>query len=341
MKKQKKNYLEVLRVVAVILVIFNHTDLNWAYYHDTHSIITFMVSLLVSLAVKIDIPLFFCISGALLIAKEESITFIWKKRIARILMVLVLFSGAQYIFKVLRGKIENGSIKDFLIRLLQGNIQETFWFLYAYIAFLIVLPLLKCLARSITISEYLLLVSIVIIVEIYSYIEGVTGFYIHASLINELRICLSYGLYWISGYFIDNNYELLKSKKYIKTIVIIMFFVELVFPLISSLYVFIKYESFVDPIVNNSMKLIPLVLFGIFRGVSFDEKNVAVKLGKYCFAIYLVEQFIRVLFFNIYVYNIGVLPGVIGSTIYAILTFLGALLVAFLLKKVPLLNKII
>ena len=69
-EKNKEVYIEVLRIVAVFLVIFNHTDGYFLYYSNTENPLTWWFSFLGSVLCRINVPLFVIISGALLLGKE-------------------------------------------------------------------------------------------------------------------------------------------------------------------------------------------------------------------------------------------------------------------------------
>ena len=68
----KKLHIEMLRIIAVVMVVLNHSDLYYTYYTNTDSVLTFSVSLLLSCICRINVPLFMMITGALLIPKAES-----------------------------------------------------------------------------------------------------------------------------------------------------------------------------------------------------------------------------------------------------------------------------
>lgn len=343
--KKKKNYLEIIRVIAVILVIFNHTDLNWAYYHDTKNMLTYMTSLMTTLIVKIDVPLFFMVSGALLLPKDESVIYIWKNRILRMVEVWFVFSLAQYLFRVARGKIESGSVLDFGVRLIHGDIQDTYWFLYIYIAFLIILPFMRRLSRGLKIEEYILLLCIVFGLEVYTVFSGIFDWYIQPSFKGTLQLVSSYLFYWISGCFIEQNYEILdKNKKIINRVCGVIILTEIIYPFLYSICSFITLREYADIVVLNTSVITPVVCFWIVKSnIDEDSKlvNKLANIGQYCFAIYLLEQYMRVVFFKTYVYSIEILPGVIGAFIYALLTFIGSLLVAYILKHIPVINRFI
>lgn len=91
----KKLHIEMLRIIAVVMVVLNHSDLYYTYFTNTDSVLTFSVSLLLSCICRINVPLFMMITGALLIPKAESWSVIFKKRISRMLVVLVAFFCAD------------------------------------------------------------------------------------------------------------------------------------------------------------------------------------------------------------------------------------------------------
>lgn len=142
MKENKKVYLEAVRIIAVLLVIFNHTDGSF-YYTLPCNIVTYLYSLILTVICRMAVPLFFMVSGALLLAKEESLSDLFKKRIARMAMVLVAVSLLYYSFDMARGRIEAPGAGDFLSRLAGNGIRESFWFLYTYICALLLLPFFR------------------------------------------------------------------------------------------------------------------------------------------------------------------------------------------------------
>ena len=92
--------------------------------------------------------LLFMISGALLLGKDESIKDIWKKRVLRFFITLVLFSYVQVIWEsVHSNQLESFSFLNVFRALLENPIRTPYWFLYSYISFLIMLPFLKAIAK--------------------------------------------------------------------------------------------------------------------------------------------------------------------------------------------------
>lgn len=89
-------YYDVLRVIAMSLVIFNHVP-GFLLYQHSHGAIQ-GVYMVISVVTKINVPIFFMISGALLLGKQnESISRVLKKRVTRFIYVIIIFSGITYL----------------------------------------------------------------------------------------------------------------------------------------------------------------------------------------------------------------------------------------------------
>lgn len=63
--KKEKVYLEYLRIIACALVIYNHLS-GWTLYIITDGIPQYIYMIL-SVITKINVPIFFMITGALLL----------------------------------------------------------------------------------------------------------------------------------------------------------------------------------------------------------------------------------------------------------------------------------
>lgn len=91
--KQKKLYIEILRIIAIAFVIFNHTGKNgFQLYSITDNEIMYVIYLTMAVICKIAVPIFFMVSGALLLNKEESIKDLYKRRVSRIVLVILIAS---------------------------------------------------------------------------------------------------------------------------------------------------------------------------------------------------------------------------------------------------------
>ena len=100
------------------------------------------------------VPIFLMISGMLLLGKDESIGFIWKKRIPKYVAILLVFSLIFYTLNSIHYNREF-SIMELLICVYSKGVLIPYWFLYAYITFLILLPFIRKMARNFTGKEFI------------------------------------------------------------------------------------------------------------------------------------------------------------------------------------------
>ena len=121
---RSKVYLDILRIIAIFLVIFNHAPgYNKAIgYYDGENIKN-IIFYMIGTFTKINVPLFLMVSGALLLGKEENWDVILKKRILRMFIVLLLAHLIIYIENICVVGIEKGSlftlVGAFFLRYLQ------------------------------------------------------------------------------------------------------------------------------------------------------------------------------------------------------------------------------
>ena len=163
-KKEKYVYLEVLRIVAMFFVIFNHTGVEgfFLYYKQDLGSFSYWIYLFISIFCKFSVSIFFMISGALMLGKEEDTKTLWKKRIFKMLIILIGISTFYYIIE-LRVKFETFSLKNYLTMIYTGKGQKYhLWYLNLYIAYLISLPFLRSMAKSLKKENYDYLIGIAI-----------------------------------------------------------------------------------------------------------------------------------------------------------------------------------
>lgn len=153
-KTEKKLHMELLRIIAIFCVLFNHTGTKgFVLFTSARDSALYWFYMFFGIAIKVGVPLFFMISGALLLEKEESIGRILKKRVSKILAAMLAGSVIVYLHK-LGGDLTAFSIRELLTNLYIGNVTTAYWYFYAYLAFLLLLPFLRKIARGLSNQEY-------------------------------------------------------------------------------------------------------------------------------------------------------------------------------------------
>ncbi len=200
--KTPKTYLDVLKVLAIFLVLWNHTDTGFDLYNRVLDMPQHMLYLCFSIFDKIAVPLFFMCSGALLLGREES----WRKllthRVRRFALILLIVSAINYLQYY--NDSSRFSFYDFISRLYTGSVRTPLWYLYAYLAFLLSLPFLRKLARCMRDQDYFWLLGFFIVTQLLSVVDffWFQGENYHSS---DFRFFTSqnYVVYSLFGFYIE------------------------------------------------------------------------------------------------------------------------------------------
>lgn len=147
--KQRKTYLDIFRILACLFVLYNHSAGQVMRLTEGVSGAAALWLLYYS---KPSMPMFLMITGTVMLGRTTS----YQKslmRVLRILAVLVLFSLFYYATDCLiDGSVFR--IGEFFDRLYHTNITNSFWYLYAYLGVLIMMPILQRMSMGFGPKEY-------------------------------------------------------------------------------------------------------------------------------------------------------------------------------------------
>lgn len=151
--------IELLRIVAMFFVVFNHTwSRGWTLF-TVYPVGSFPFFLYMPIAVfcKFSVPVYFMISGAMLLGKNDTLSN-WVKRVVRMIIVLAFITLMYYVYDFLIGNARFYSVKsaivDYFVNFFSGTIKYNLGFLYSYIVFLLILPLLRKLVKNLNKKYY-------------------------------------------------------------------------------------------------------------------------------------------------------------------------------------------
>ena len=337
MSQKKKIYLEVIRIIAVLLVIFNHTD-GFIYYTVPGNIFTHLYSLILAILCRMAVPLFFLVSGALLLGKEESFSELFRKRIARMLIVLVTVSAFYYLFDVARGRIVSDGVGDFISRLLANGIRESLWFLYAYIGVLLLLPFFRKMAPFCKGKLVLYLIGLRVLTDLVIPLLSM-GMGISVSF--GFGFVGDYYYYMLLGYYLDREEdERLSTGKLILILVLsVALSGILVYCIrgISGYYQESVPDSFIFLMAPVTFSMIKRWVGGMTK--SEQAEKWIVTFGSCVFGIYLFDNFLRWQFLPVYLFLSEKTIGIFANSVYVLLTFLGGFIITWILKKIPVVRR--
>lgn len=208
----RKTHIDFLRIIAIFMVLFNHTGTNgFVLYTIARESLFYPLYLFNAIFIKIAVPLFFMITGALLLNREEPIKKIVKDRFLKYAIVLLVSSAIMYVY-YLRSSLQELSLVQFAEKLYTSRHSVALWYLYAYLAYLLMLPFLRKMARNMTNAEYKWMFCLYGAMKVLSIIDfliwkGEAGHNGHFAFF----VMTDYVFYPLMGYFVEHR---LKEKDF-------------------------------------------------------------------------------------------------------------------------------
>ncbi|MDL2215959.1 acyltransferase [Ruminococcaceae bacterium OttesenSCG-928-N02] len=156
-QKKRKAHLDFLKIVAIFFVLLNHSPGFFLYESATG--IKQWVYLFISVCTKMNVPLFFMVSGALLLTRNETYKTVLQKRFSKYVIILFTFSFCLFLLVPLMEEGVNNLTMDlptFLLNWLNGSAPHTwsYWYLYAYLGMLLMLPFMQKMAQNATDNDF-------------------------------------------------------------------------------------------------------------------------------------------------------------------------------------------
>lgn len=204
-EKTKKLYLELLRIFAIFFVVYVHTGTDGAEHYQIagDAFFSYWLSLVLACFAQVSVPLFFLISGAVLLQKEESLKTVLTRRVLRMLGVILVFGLIQYAYFYYLNPEIGFSLFVYLKTVYTTPMITQYWYLYTYFSFLLILPFVRMLAASMKNVHF------VYFFGLYFLLEGILP--IVEYLWGNGRIALSVPLFEsalffpLMGYFIEHR----------------------------------------------------------------------------------------------------------------------------------------
>lgn len=190
-----------MRGILSYLVILHHSMANIFLYTGGDK---YEVRLLVFIISNITVPIFFMISGALLIPKVDGVHNLIR-RIVRFVVILLVFSVLTYIFTRYNvGKSVSDNMVICVRLIVQSYVVGTYWYLYAYIFILLIIPLIRKLVIVLSFKDVMY---IWLIFAVVYCIPALFQTFSNRNVANTVLLSMIpqagiYILYFITGYYI-------------------------------------------------------------------------------------------------------------------------------------------
>ncbi|MBR1884228.1 MAG: acyltransferase family protein [Clostridia bacterium] len=352
--ENRKIYIDILKIIAILFVFYNHTGrVGFSHFLDARDSNFYFLDMAISIMCKVAVPIFFMCSGALLLGKEESLKKVIKKRFIKYFIVILISSIILYVYLHFRVDTSGSfSIMHFINKIYTGQVVESYWYLYTYLAYLLMLPIIRKFVKEMSQKEYLYMIILFAIINILPIIDFLIfqGKAAHNGNF-YFFITTSYLFYPMIGYFIDNK---LDRKYFNRKKLIIMIIASCISIIISCLMTNYKcnllntWEEDTSQTFFNNLSFIPTItLFYGIKMLVMDRKmserltNIIAFVGSTTFGLYLFEKIFRqesvVVYFALWKY-IHRIP---ASIAWVVAEFIIGVIVIAILKKIPVIKKYI
>ena len=342
-KKSKKVYLEMLRLIAIFGVLFCHTE-NAGVHHyvETTNPVNYWFGIFCASVVQYCIPLFFMITGATLLNREETIFYVYRHRVLKMVIVTILTGAFQYLW-IFRGHFDSMEFSGYLRLLYVGSMSMPMWFLFAYISLLLVLPFLQRLVRVIPEKSWFIYLFLgwIFLNDMLAVVEHCLDL---GTSPLEFPILRSSVLCAMTGYFVEYRSEDFFYKK--KNIFILC----VISTLLTAVSMYVNYKSLdTSSFIAYGQLFAPVYALVIFVAVrnlchrwSMPQKleSLICFAGAGVFGTYLVEAQLRDVFYPVYVKLGPVVHAYPAAFAWVIVCMLAGILLFNVIKRIPWIGKL-
>ncbi len=338
----KKVYLELLRVIAIFLVLFNHTrTLGYSLYANTDNPFSYWGSLTLSILCKVAVPVFFMVSGGVLLGRQESLRELFRKRVLRFLIIILLFTFLQYC-RIVRVHPENGfQVGTWLLYCYCGNIIEPYWFLKSYLSMLLILPFLRILAAGMKERDYLYLFGIGLFTTAVSFGRIYTGYVLNLTFPFHADIIF----YPLTGYFLankiqDSRLRFLQDKR----ITGALFAGVLALTVLPAGFYFKANGTYTEDFHTVLVWLLASLLFLFVKEIKVGNglaQKIILAMGSCAFGVYLIEDVVRNQLQDMVPFLSSYMNPLLACILFVAASTLTAMLVIYFVKKLPYIKKLL
>ena len=342
MEQQRKEYLDVLRALATIGVIIIHVSSNnWFGYIGSFNWMIFTVYEGIT---RVSVPIFFMISGSLLLSKTYTIKKLYLNKILKLVFFLLVWSLVYKIMNLPEGTNILQRLFIALEEIINGNTQTHLWFIYAITGLYIITPALSVFVNNC--NRNILLYTIIICFILGSFCDFTSQFQSLSFFTNNLNkiksgYAIGYIGYYLLGYYLD-KLEFNDVKKYILYILGIVSTILTIGLVIRDC---ITYQNFVERFWSYSMPFIVLsscAWFIFIKNISSKLNrvilNILADISAKSLGIYAVHFLFIILFwqhgFTTFLFN-----GIISVPVISMVVFACSYIVSTIVRKIPKIGK--
>lgn len=346
--KERHTYLDILRFLAIFLVIYTHSGSIGIHSYETTKSFLYGLNLFFVPFSQVSVTLFFMISGALLLSRRESLREVLGRRFVRIALATVLAIIIQAIYAYVKQGTPISPLK-MLQSLYSGGSITQHWYLYAYMAFLLMLPFLQKLTSLMENKDYCYLFVLCIVLNIlfpiWEAVSGYDSFGISVAFLNNEIFYPILGFYLHKTLCTERKYTL-RTKDFLLMLSALL--------CLGAVNAFMNHHSLVNghriAYLDLFTPIYAALLFTMvfFLANSLQKKNAHTKwtsfwafYGNGVFGTYLIENILRETYLPLYNKLCGDTYSPAVLFVWIMLVVLSGICITNLVKLIPGLRKLL
>ena len=342
MKKRNVGF-DFIRILSIFLVVVIHS--NVAYLATDKGTVGWHVIMLCTSLCLVAVPLFFMVSGALLLDTNDviSIKDLFFKRILKQALPFLVWSLVYVVARIIMGKI-SFSFSAFSDLLHQPAYYQ-FWFMYSLFAIYLLLPILQVIVLKLEKKhiEYLLIIWIVFSTLFPMLQKFLPGFAISSHV--DLILCEGYIGYFLLGYYLKKYHAKISAKKSLPIAFVGLFLTGLSSVIEYNVctnkaisYQGYFYQTYLTPFV--AIAVIGLFLF--FQNAKFSEKGKSLRALRTGAELSIGVFYIHMLILTL-VESFGLIgdSNVLVLVAKIVIVYSCSYLLSFVISKIPFVNKVL
>ena len=340
MTKKRIVYLDILNIIAIVSVIAMHCN---GIVHGNINSRAWATSLIVECICYFAVPLFVMISGANLMKyreKYDTKTF-FRKRFMKVLIPFLFWAVFMFIWRIyILKSLEIHNFKELLNAFFLNKEETTYYFVWSIVGIYLTMPLLSLLAKKENNKSLWFVVLLYFIFNAFiPNILSLVGITYNTSASVQFA---GYVIFAILGYLLSE--ENISKKN--KIIIIISAVLGLVYRY-STTFILSKNAGYVVKTTWGYTSwhaiLLASAIFIIIKDINFNNlsdkvKAMLAKIASCSYAIFLIHQII--MYYEKSILNINSASW-LWRTIGVITTYLIALGITLLLKKIPVIKRVV
>lgn len=329
MKKTREYAFDILRVISMIMVIIIHIANVYCRSFGMISTKSYLISLIFNTICRVSVPIFFMISGSLLLDRS----FNKEKYLKRVLKYVILIVVWDIIYLVWE-YFYLGITYDKLYMLVIDPYRAHLWFLYTILVLYAIQPLLKLIMDKSNNVVKIILLTVWIILSLASMINPYVA---------KFFTIFSYIGYFIIGKYLYDfikKYDLRKYNISLVLIMIICFSISIWMNYSLSIKLNQFYNLFFayrTPFIMISSFALYVLIISNYRKDSLNKFITG--LSDLSLGVYLIHGIFLDVTVKIFIYSS--INSLIGIPIFTVIIFVLSIISTFIIKKIKYLNYII